>query len=196
MPNKLSGVIVRYRYPMNEKELDMSDMPLPYWAFAWAGGQGLARYILDHPDCVRNKVVLDFAAGSGLVAIAAAIAGAKRVIANDIDPFSMTATSMNAALNDVSVDLIGDDLVGQPEPVVDTIAAGDICYEEPLAQEVEAWLRQHVRRGSDVLIGDPGRAYLPTAGMVPLNRYSVELTQPLEDHDVRRAKVYRMIEVA
>ncbi|MGL4975414.1 MAG: class I SAM-dependent methyltransferase [Bosea sp. (in: a-proteobacteria)] len=172
-----------------EDELGEIGLPPPFWAFAWAGGQGLARYILDHPDEVRGKRVLDFASGSGLVAIAAAKAGASHVLACDIDAFAISAMELNAKANNVSFESTDDQLVGC-DPGWDVILAGDICYERELAQRVMNWLMQLVARGARVLIGDPGRAYLPKDQLVELEHYQVAVTRTLEDADIRTVCVY------
>src|SRR6187549_2791206 len=125
---------------MTEEALEEMGLPPPFWAFAWAGGQALARYLLDHPQAVAGKRVVDFAAGSGIVAIAAMKAGAAHVLAADIDSFCGPAIALNAAANDVAVAFTDADLLDAPPPAVDVILAGDICYEKPLAERVMAWL--------------------------------------------------------
>jgi len=177
---------------LTEEELDKSGLPPPFWAFAWAGGQALARYILDNPDHVRGKRVLDFATGSGIVAVAAKMAGAAHVEANDIDPFSCAATKLNAEANDVQVDVLPQNLIGCDNRGWEVILAGDICYEQPLAGRVEAWLRGLAKGGAEVLIGDPGRTYLPKQGMEKLVAYAVKTTRELEDTDVRNTSVWRI----
>lgn len=173
-----------------EQALQQQGIDPPFWAFAWAGGQALARYLLDHPDEVRGRRALDFATGSGLVAIAAARAGASEVRAVDIDPFCEAATALNAEANGVALDFIQEDLLEKPAPDVDVICAGDICYEWPLAGRVREWLEQAHGRGVRVLIGDPGRAYLPREGLERLAVYEVETTRELEDREVRRTGVF------
>ena len=145
-----------------EEELGAIGLPPPFWAFAWAGGQALARYLLDHPGTVARKHVLDFASGSGLVAIAAAKAGAARVTACDHDPFALAAIPLNAAANgmECAITVTGADLIGTQGPW-DCVLAADICYERELADAVTGWLHGLHARGVLVLIGDPGRAYLP-----------------------------------
>ena len=172
-----------------EEELAAMGLPPPFWAFAWAGGQALARYLLDHPVCVRGKTVLDFASGSGLVGIAAMKAGAASVDASDIDCFAETAIALNAALNGVALSVRGHDMIGRDEGW-DVICAGDVCYEKDMAERVVSWLHACARRGATVLIGDPGRAYLPRAGLRELAIYSVPVTRTLEDADVKRTKVW------
>ncbi len=149
-----------------EAWLAARDVPPPYWAFAWAGGQALARYILDHPEIVRGKRVLDFGAGSGLVAIAAAKAGAERVVPVDIDRVAVAAVAMNAALNGVAgviADVVTDDVVGTSQPAFDVVLTGDVCYEAATAARVLPWLHTLARDGATVVMADPGRAYAPTA---------------------------------
>ena len=175
-------------------EADLSELglPPPYWAFAWAGGQAVARYILDNPDIVAGKRVLDFASGSGLVAIAAAQAGAAQVTASDIDPYAVAAIALNATANDVTISATGNDLIGE-RGAWDVVLAGDICYERPLADRVEAWLRALSENGVTVFMGDPGRTYLPKAGLEWVVRYAVKTTRELEDSDVRNAVVWRFV---
>ncbi len=174
-----------------EDELGEMGLPPPFWAFAWAGGQALARYVLDHPDAVAGRRVLDFASGSGLVAIAAARAGALRVEAADVDAFAAAAIALNGAANDVTLVPRLEDLVGCDEGW-DTVLAGDICYERDLAERVVAWLGGLSRRGATVLIGDPGRAYLPKSRLERLAEYEVPVTRSLEDAEVKRSAVWRL----
>lgn len=175
-----------------EADLDEYGLPPPYWAFAWAGGQALARYILDHPHEVQGKRVFDFASGSGLVAIAAAMAGATSVIANDIDPFALTAIALNADANGVSLAVESRDIIGQPLANDDVLLAGDVCYEQPMADRTIAWLRDRASAGQSVLLGDPGRPYLPKTGMDWVIRYGILESGPLEDTDARNAIVWRV----
>ena len=178
----------------SEEELAEMGVPPPYWAFAWAGGQALARYILDNPETVAGRTVLDFASGSGLAAIAAAMAGADTVIAADIDPYASAAIALNAALNGVDVQIATGDVIGNRGPW-DVVLAGDICYERPLADRVTAWLRSLAADGVTVLLGDPGRTYLPKDGLDWIVRYAVKTTRELEDTDVRNAVVWRFAAV-
>lgn len=180
-------------WSMTEEELDKAGLPPPYWAFAWAGGQALTRYILDHPDVVRGKRCLDFASGSGLCAIAAMKAGAMSARANDVDPLAITAAKLNAEANKALVWFNADNLVGEASHGWDVVLAGDICYEQPLAGEVEAWLKALATDGALVLLGDPGRTYLPKSGLEELAVYQVETTRELEDNDVRRTTVWRVL---
>ena len=175
-----------------EEELQQEGLEPPFWAFAWAGGQALARYLLDHPEEVRGKRVLDFATGSGLVAIAAMKAGAAHCLGVDIDPFCETAVALNAAANGVELDFTGLDLLDGPTPDADVICAGDICYAWPLADRVRRWLEVAQAAGVRVLIGDPGRAYLPREGLLPLASYEVQTTRELEDREVRRTGVFAL----
>jgi predicted nicotinamide N-methyase len=175
-----------------EPDLAVLGLPPPYWAFAWAGGQALARYILDHPETVSGKTVLDFGSGSGLGAIAAAVAGASHVTAAEIDAFGRTAIALNAAANDVTLEIAGADLVGHIDPGWQVVIAGDVCYEEPMAGRVVDWLRSVADRAL-VLIGDPQRTYFPTEGLEFVARYAVETTIEIEDSDLRNAAVWRML---
>jgi predicted nicotinamide N-methyase len=167
----------------------LGNLPPPYWAFAWAGGQALARYILDHPEEVARKTVLDFGAGSGLLAIAAAKAGAAPVIAAEIDALALAAIELNAAANDVFVEPIESDIIGTNSRW-DIILAGDMCYERPLAERLTKWLRSLAAQGTRVLLGDPGRNYFPQGGVSPLATYSVPTSRELEDRDIRETSVY------
>ncbi|WP_134500084.1 class I SAM-dependent methyltransferase [Microvirga pakistanensis] len=173
-----------------EEELGEIGLPPPFWAFAWAGGQALARYILDHPDTVRGRRVLDFASGSGLVAIAAMKAGAAEVTACDIDSFAIAAMRLNAEANGVAVTPLQADVVGQDQGW-ETILAGDICYERDLAARVTEWLFGLSRRGATVLIGDPGRSYLPGERLDRLATYEVPVTRTLEDAEIKKTSVFR-----
>ncbi len=176
-----------------EAALEEMGLPPPFWAFAWAGGQALARYILDDPALVRGRRVLDFATGGGLVAIAAALAGAARVTASDIDRFAIAAAEANAAENGVALDLLCDDIVGRTNPGWDVIFAGDICYEQTPSQRMIAWLRTLAADGTPVYLGDPMRTFMPKIGLEELARYSVPTTKAIEDTDVRNARVWRVL---
>jgi predicted nicotinamide N-methyase len=173
-----------------EDELGAIGLPPPFWAFAWAGGQALARYVLDHPALCRGQTVLDFAAGSGLAGIAAAKAGAARVVGVDIDPFAEQAMAINADANGVELAVVRDNLVGRDEGW-DVVLAGDVCYERDMAGEVTDWLGGLARRGALVLIGDPGRSYLPRRRLEPLAVYEVPTTRELEDLEIKRTTVWR-----
>ncbi|WP_176082528.1 methyltransferase [Martelella sp. HB161492] len=172
-----------------EEELQEIGLPPPFWAFAWAGGQGLSRYVLDHPTVVAGKRVVDFASGSGLVAIAAAKAGAASVLAVDIDRWSASALALNAALNDVTLDIGTDDLIGT-RPDADVLLAGDVFYDREFAARLLPWFRDLAADGVMVLIGDPGRAYLPKAGLVALASYQVPVTRMLEDSEIKNTTVW------
>lgn len=176
----------------SEAELAGIGLPPPYWAFAWAGGQALARYLLDRPETVRGKHVLAFAAGSGVEAIAAAKAGAARVAASDIDRFALAALALNAGLNGVAIEVLAKDLVGRLDGGWQVVLAGDVCYERPMAERVFAWLQALAASGTTVLLGDPGRSYLPRAGLQRLTAYAVQTSRELEDSDVRNAVVWRV----
>jgi predicted nicotinamide N-methyase len=165
-------------------------VPIPFWAFAWAGGLALARYLLEHPPEVEGRRVLDLGTGSGLVAIAAMLAGAAVVTAVDIDPFAEAAVRLNARANGVRISFVGRDLLEDEPPDVDMLLAADTWYEGPLAQRVMPWLRAAARRGTRVLVGDPGRRYLPPTGLVPLASYEVQTTTRLEDRAVLQARVF------
>ncbi|MGX5737171.1 class I SAM-dependent methyltransferase [Bosea thiooxidans] len=174
-----------------EDELAVIGLPPPFWAFAWAGGQALARHLLDDTDIVAGRRVLDFASGSGLVAIAAAKAGAAQVEACDIDAFAAAAIGINAAANGVTVAARCNDLIGRDEGW-DVICAGDVCYERDMAERVIGWLSALSARGATVLIGDPGRSYLPKAGLAMVATYEVPVTRALEDAEIKRSSVWRL----
>ena len=185
-----------------EDRLASRGLAPPYWAFAWAGGQALARYLLDRPAVARGKRVLDFAAGCGVAGIAAARAGAASVAASELDALAGSALALNAAANGVALDILMADLtladltsadVALAEPSRwDLVLAGDVCYERPMAERAVAWLRRCVAEGADVLLGDPGRAYLPKEGLVELARYEVPTSRELEDRESRVTVVYRL----
>ncbi|MBL8573346.1 MAG: methyltransferase [Hyphomicrobiaceae bacterium] len=175
-----------------EDELQSLGLPLPFWAFAWAGGQALARYVLDHPERVAGKRVLSFAAGSGLEAIAAAIAGAAHVTATDIDPFALVAMGLNAEANGVSFAASAADVLDDPPAGYDVLLLGDVFYEAPMAERVLAWGLREAEAGRDVLIGDPGRSYLPKSRLVKVAEYMVPTTRALEDAEVKRTSVWRL----
>lgn len=164
----------------------------PYWAFPWAGGQAVARYVLDNPELVRGKAVLDFASGSGLVAIAARLAGAARVVAVDIDPLAIEATTLNAALNGVSVETVCEDWLSRDRSGFDVVLAGDVFYEAPLSRAATSWFRQLAADGAVVLAGDPGRSYVPDDVPV-VARYEVPVPPELEGSTSRRSVVLRFV---
>ena len=173
-----------------EDELGEIGLPPPFWAFAWAGGQALARYILDNPALVRGKNVLDFASGSGLVAIAAKMAGADAVLAADIDHFAYESMRLNMAANHVSFTPTLENQIGQDQ-TWDVVLAGDIAYERDTAQAVSAWLETLHKRGALVLIGDPGRSYLARDQLEAIATYSVPVTRALEDAEIKKSSVWR-----
>lgn len=173
-----------------EEELQEIGLPPPFWAFAWAGGQGLARYVLDHPETVKGRRALDFASGSGIVAIAAKMAGARSVLAADIDPFSADAVSLNAALNGVALDWTGDDLIGRDDGW-EIVLAGDIFYQRDIVEKLLPWFATLAERGAEIIVGDPGRAYFPKVGLDLLAAYDVAVTRDLEDAEVKRTTVWR-----
>jgi predicted nicotinamide N-methyase len=180
-----------------EDSLATIGLPPPYWAFAWVGGQAVARYILDHPEVVAGRGVLDFAAGCGLIALAAARAGAQAVTAVDIDPFACAAITLNAelnrpALNGVPVTARAEDVVGRPLPGIGVVLAGDVCYERPMAGAVIPWLRGLAASGVTVIIGDPGRSYLPRTGLTALARHLVPTISDVEDTDAKATTVWRV----
>jgi predicted nicotinamide N-methyase len=175
-----------------EEELQEIGLPPPFWAFAWAGGQALARFILDNPGEVAGKAVVDFAAGSGLVGIAAAKAGAASVLAADIDPFAVAAIRLNAETNAVLVEPVPDDLLGRYDRPTDLVLAGDIFYDRDLSVRVLAWLEGWRERGVRVLVGDPGRTYLPKDRLVRLADYEVPVTRELEDLEIKRTSVWTL----
>jgi predicted nicotinamide N-methyase len=193
-----------------EQELSAEGIPPPYWAFAWAGGQALARYVLDHRETVAARSVLDFGTGSGLIAIAAAKSGARAVTAADIDGFAAAAIGLNCWANGVTcmqrrlsadgqagrrrgekIEIVTEDIIGRACGW-DVILVGDMCYERPLAERLLDWLFACARRGADVLLGDPGRSYFPQTGVRRLASYAVHTTRELEDRDIRETGVYRL----
>jgi len=162
--------------------------PMPFWSFAWAGGQALARYILNHPETVAGRRVLDLAAGSGLVAIAAALAGAAEVTANDVDPYAAAAQQLNAKANGVQITVVMGDLLDD-ETDADVVLAGDVCYERELSDRVLAFMARARSRGADVLLGDPGRTYLPRERLAEVATYDVPTTLVLEDRQTKRTTI-------
>jgi predicted nicotinamide N-methyase len=169
--------------------------PPPYWAFAWPGGQALARYILDHPGEVSGKTVLDFGSGSGLVAIAAAKAGASCACASEIDPLARSAMELNSAANGVFIEPLQTDIIGT-DARWNVVLAGDMWYERELAERLTGWLDALAQAGAQVLIGDPGRSYFPViaAGhsLTRLATYTVPTSRELEDRETREASVYAL----
>jgi len=177
-----------------EEELGQMGLPPPFWAFAWAGGQALARYILDHPETVKRRRVLDLASGSGLVAIAAAMAGAAEVIANDIDAFAISAIALNAEANKVSLQSETIDRLDACRPLehFGTVLAGDIFYERDTAARAFSFLQRMQAQGARVLVGDPGRSYLPKDEMHVLAEYAVPVSRDLEDTEIKRTRVWSL----
>ncbi|MBV8654199.1 MAG: methyltransferase [Alphaproteobacteria bacterium] len=176
-----------------EATLARDGVPPPYWAFAWAGGQALARYVLDHKALVEGRRVLDFGAGSGLVSIAASLAGAAQVTAAEIDPIAAAAINLNAELNGVAIAIEPDDVIGRDGAAWDVILVGDMCYERPLADRLTEWLRRLAAAGKPVLLGDPGRTYLPKSGLAEVARYTVPTSLELEDRESREGIVWRIV---
>ncbi|MDB5423467.1 MAG: Nicotinamide N-methylase [Phenylobacterium sp.] len=180
-------------WKLTEEALERIGLPPPFWAFAWAGGQALARYVLDNPQVVAGRRVIDFASGSGIVGIAAMKAGARDVLAADIDVYCEAALALNAAANSVCVAYSAADLLEAPAPAwAQVILAGDICYEKPMTERVMAWLGAARRAGATVLIGDPGRSYFPASGLSKLAEYQVETTRELEDFAVKQTSVWTL----
>ena len=169
--------------------LGLADPPLPYWAFAWSGGLGIARYLLDHPQEVARRSVVDVGTGSGLCAIVAARLGATSVYAVDVDPFAAAAIELNARANRVRVGFGGRDHLGEPPPACDVLLAGDVSYEGPMAERMTAWLRAAAANGANVLIGDPGRVYLPD-GLERVATYRVRTSREIEEAELTEATIY------
>ena len=179
-------------WQMTEDEMQQIGLPPPFWAFAWAGGQALARYVLDNRALVAGKRVLDFGAGSGLAGIAAALAGAVHVSAAEIDAIAIIAMDLNARANNVVLIPIEGDIVGQITQHWDVVLAADVCYEGPASKRIVAWLDDLARSGVLVLMGDPGRTYFPKSGHEKLISYAVKTTTELEDTDLRNTSVWRV----
>jgi predicted nicotinamide N-methyase len=178
-----------------EDEFEEIGLPPPFWAFAWAGGQGLARYVLDHPETMAGKRVVDFASGSGLVAIAATKAGAASVLAADIDPWTETAVRLNSRLNNVELAFTSGDLIGT-SLTADVLLAGDVFYDVGFANALVPWFTALARSGKTVIVGDPGRSYCPRHLMEPLAIYEVPVTRSLEDAEVKKTTVWRFVGAA
>lgn len=176
-----------------EEELGTMGLPPPFWAFAWAGGQALARHVLDRPELVRGKRVIDLAAGSGLVGIAARMAGAAHVLAADIDGFALAAMGLNADRNGVVLATSGDNLLAAPPPDADVILVGDLFYEKTLAEQAWAWLMAARATGAVILIGDPGRSYLPRERLTRLADYAVPVSRDLEDAEIKHTAVWQPV---
>ncbi len=174
----------------SEAWLNARNVEPPFWAFAWPGGQALARHVLDHPAQVHGRRVLDFAAGCGIAAIACAMAGAASVEAAEIDALATAATLANARANAVAVQAETGDVVGQPCRW-DLILCGDVCYEAPMTRHILPWL-QRMAASCEVWLADPGRAYLPRSGLTPLGEYAVPTSLELEDRVLRPTRLYRL----
>ncbi|HEY3903171.1 MAG TPA: 50S ribosomal protein L11 methyltransferase [Streptosporangiaceae bacterium] len=175
-------------WEQTETEAGESDRQPPFWGFAWAGGQALARYVIDHPETVAGRKVIDLGSGSGLTAIAAALAGASAVLASELDPFAFAAIELNAAVNGVSIDTAGD-LLDQQADDVDVVLAGDIWYEKELAARALAYCQRAAGHGAAVLVGDIGRKFLPRELMRELAAYEVPVIADLESTAVKKALV-------
>lgn len=175
-----------------EEELGEMNVPPPYWAFAWAGGQALARYLIDTPELVRGKRVVDLGTGSGLTAIAAMKAGAAQTLAADVDRVSLAATALNAQANGVTVACTSVDLLAAPpSPDIDVLLVGDLYYERPLAERVTTYIDAANKHGAVVLIGDPGRSYFPRGRYTRMADYRVPVTRELEDTEIKNTAVWR-----
>jgi len=175
-----------------EEQLGAMNVPPPYWAFAWAGGQALARYLLDNPGLVADRRVLDLGAGSGLTAIAAMRAGAAHALAADIDALALAAVGLNAAANAVAVETTVADLLAASPPPCDVLLVGDLFYERPLAERVLAFVSVARAQGADVLVGDPRRSYFPADRFRQVAEYAVPVTRELEDAEIKRTAVWRL----
>ncbi len=175
-----------------EEELGALNVPPPYWAFAWAGGQALARYVLDHPDVMAGKRVFDLGSGSGLVAIAAARSGATSVTAFDIDPLAAVAIRLNALANGLRLTASSEDPLAATPDGADVILVGDLFYERDLAERVSAYLDIAAHAGADIFVGDPRRSYFPIARFVEVATYAVPVTRELEDNEIKRTAVWRL----
>ena len=177
---------------MTEQDMATQRLAPPFWAFAWSGGQALARYILEHPEIVRRRRVLDIACGSGLVGIAAMQAGAQSVLCNDIDAYAGAAVALNAELNGVQMAFTGDNLLAGPIPDVDIILAGDICYEKPMTDAMLTYFRRAAPHKIEVYIGDPHRTYFPKTGLIRLADYDILTNADIEDAAIKPASVWKL----
>lgn len=173
-----------------EEELGEMNVPPPYWAFAWAGGQALARYLLDNPQVCQGRSVLDLGTGSGMTGIAAAKTGAAKVLAADIDAIALCASELNAHVNGVSLSVTAEDLLAQPPARFDVVLVGDLFYERTLAERVIAFIDAAKVAGASVLIGDPQRGYFPKGRFAVLTEYKVPVTRELEDSEIKRTAVW------
>lgn len=177
---------------LTEEELGEMGLPPPFWAFAWAGGQALARWLLDNPQESSGRSVVDLATGSGLIGIATALRGASTVLAADIDPFCEAAVRVNARANSVALDFTATNLLDNAPPQVDLICAGDVFYDRDMAAAVLDWLKTARANGTRVLVGDPGRNHFPKSGLTFLAEYTVPTTRELEDNEVKRSRVWSL----
>jgi predicted nicotinamide N-methyase len=175
-----------------EEELGQINIPPPFWAFAWAGGQALARYILDHPALVAEKRIVDLGCGSGLTAIAPMLAGARSALAADIDLLALAAVALNAAANGVAVATTSANLFAHPPKPFDVTLVGDLFYERAMSEAVLAYIEAAARAGSEILIGDPQRTYFPRARFRQVAEYDVPVTRELEDNEIKRTAVWRL----
>lgn len=174
-----------------EEQLGEINVPPPFWAFAWAGGQALARYLIDNPEICRGKSVIDLGAGSGLTGLAALHSGAKSVIAADIDAFATAACRLNAAANGLTLATTAADLLAAAPPPCDVVLVGDLFYERQLAERVLAFCDAAKSAGAIVLIGDPRRSYFPKGHFTLLAEYQVPVTRDLEDSEIKNTSVWR-----
>ncbi len=175
-----------------EEELGQMNVPPPYWAFAWAGGQALARYLLDHRQVLAGRRVVDLGAGSGIGAVAAMLAGATHALAADIDVLALAAIALNAEANGVTVQTTAQDLLAQAPERMDLLLVGDLFYERGLAERVLAFIQAAHRSGAEVLVGDPRRSYFPSDRFRQAALYSVPVTRELEDAEIKRSAVWRL----
>lgn len=179
-------------WQVTESWLNHQNIEPPFWAFAWPGGKALARYILDNPKLVKDKKVLDFAAGCGIAAIAAAKSRAAYIEVADIDPLAQKSCALNAKVNHVLLDKNSNDVVGQA-CAWDIIFCGDVCYEAPMTQHIWPWLKECAKQGATVFIADPGRSYLPKEELIPVCTYDIPTTLELEDCQLRKTVLYQLV---
>jgi len=181
-----------------EAWMEQQNIDPPFWAFCWPGGQAIARYLLDNPDTVRGKRVIDFAAGSGVSSMAASHSGAAAVTANDIDLLSLVAARLNAEANGLEFEVSSDDWLANPDraPAADVVIAGDVCYEREMSVRALAWLRSHANAGRLVLLGDPGRNYFSAQGLEELARYEIPTSLQLENRGMRETVVWKVLPLA
>lgn len=180
-------------WQMTEDRLKQNNLPPPFWAFAWPGGQGMSRYILENPSTVKGKRVLDFAAGSGVAAIAAMKAGARSAVAAEIDPLALASIQINANLNHVKIETSEGVDFAKACKDIDVILAGDVCYQQAMAARLMKWLWLNFHKGIKIYIADPGRAYVPHEGLKACGQYVVPTSRDLEDSDNRTVTVYELV---